>query len=184
MKTCILSFSGRAGGNCARIAELLRRQLGGEVYDFSALSVTPCGGCRYECFQDRALCPYFGDPVFGIYDAVTHSDLACFVLPNYCDYPNALFFAFNERSQCYFQRRQDLLERYLAVRKKFVVISNTGRENFTAALRYHVPEGTEPEILFLSARAFQKVSIRGDLTDSPEAREALRRFAEEGAPVL
>ena len=62
------------------------------------------------------------------------------------------------------------------MRKKFVVVSNTGRENFTAAFRYHVSEDAEPEVLFLSAKRFQKSSIRGDLMDAPEAREVLAEF--------
>lgn len=32
-----------------------------------------------------------------------------FSLPNYCNYPCANFFIFNERSQCYFQRQPKLL---------------------------------------------------------------------------
>lgn len=179
MKICVISFSGRTGGNCGSIAQALRRQWGDEVtvYDFSALSVTPCGHCGCECFQSRERCPYFGDSEFAICDAVTNSELACFIVPNYCDYPCANFFAFNERSQCYFQNHPELLEQYLAVRKKFIVVSNTGRDNFTAAFRYHVLEETEPDVLFLSPRQFHKVSIHGDLMDSREAREAVGRFA-------
>lgn len=182
MKACVISFSGRAGGNCGSIARELQRQwelLGDEaaVYDFSVLSITPCGRCGCECFQARENCPYFDDPEAALCGAVAASDLACFIVPNYCDYPCANFFIFNERSQCYFQQRPELLERYLAVRKKFFVVSNTGRDNFTAAFRYHVPEGAEPDVLFLSAKQFHKVSIHGDLMGSPEAREAVLRFA-------
>lgn len=187
MKVCIISFSGRSGGNCGSIAGALRQWWEGKgqvsFYDFSALTVTPCGRCGCECFQAREHCPYFSDPEFSICDAITGSDLAYFVLPNYCDYPCANFYIFNERSQCYFQHHAPLLEQYLAVRKRFIVVSNTGRENFTAAFRYHVQEGLEPDVLFLSAREFHKVSIRGDLMDSTEAREALLRFVERGNPV-
>lgn len=178
MKTCIISFSSRPGGNCQRIAEEIARQTPGEtaLFDFSALAVTPCGRCGYECFQDRERCPYIADPERAICESITESGLTYFVVPNYCDYPCANFFAFNERSQCYFQGHEDLLERYLAVRKKFVVVSNTGTENFTAAFRYHVSEDAEPDILFLSAKRFQRSSIRGDLMDCPEAREVLAEF--------
>lgn len=178
MKTCIISFSSRPGGNCGSIAAEIARQLPGEaaLFDFSALTVTPCGRCGYECFQDRERCPYIADPERAVCESITESDLTYFVVPNYCDYPCANFFAFNERSQCCFQGREDLLERYLAVRKKFVVVSNTGTENFAAAFRYHVSEGSEPEILFLSAKRFRRSSIRGDLMDCPEAREVLAEF--------
>lgn len=180
MKVCILSFSGRSGGNCGNIAALLRQWHEGNevtVYDFSTFSVAPCGNCDCECFRAREACPYFDDPVVSIYDAVIHSDLTYFVIPNYCDYPCANFFAFNERSQCCFQGAPELLEQYLAVKKKFVVVSNTGRENFTAAFRYHVPEDRLPQVLFLSAKLFQKSSIKGDLMTSAEARQALLDFA-------
>ena len=180
MKICIVSFSGRPGGNCGSIAALIRRQWQGrgevELFDFSALRITPCGACGCECFQVRERCPYFGDPEFALCDAVTHSGRAYFIVPNYCDYPCANFFAFNERSQCYYQGHSQLLEQYLDVEKKFIVVSNTGRDNFTAAFRYHVQEGQEPDVLFLSARKFGKVSIKGDLMDSGEARAALLGF--------
>lgn len=182
MKVCIVSFSGRSGGNCAAIAEELCQWGNGRgeatVFDFSSLAVAPCGRCGYPCFQSRELCPYSGDPELALCEAVTNSGLTCFIVPNYCDYPCANFFIFNERSQGYFQQRPDLLAKYLAVPKKFIVVSNTNRDNFTAAFRYHVPENAEPEILFLSARTFQKSSIDGDLMESAQAREALLEFME------
>ena len=179
-KICTISFSGRPGGNCGSIAGERQKYWQGrgavKTFDFSALEITPCGRCEYECFGGQKGCPHFSDPEFAICEAITDSDITYFVVPNYCDYPPANFFIFNERGQCYFQRHHELLEKYLAVRKKFIVVSNTGRENFTAAFRYHVPEGTEPEALFLAARKFGRISIKGDLMASPEARETLRRF--------
>ena len=179
-KICIISFSARPGGNCGSIAREIQKFWQGrgevELFDFSALEITPCGRCGYECFVDRESCPYFSDPEFAICEAIAASDITYFILPNYCYYPPANFFIFNERGQCYFQRHHELLEKYLSVRKKFIVVSNTGRENFTAAFRYHVPEGTEPDTLFLRAREFGRVSIRGDLLSSPEAVEAVRGF--------
>ena len=49
------------------------------------------------------------------------------------------------------------------------------RSNFTAAFQYHTGDAP-PEVLFLSARRFGRVSIRGDLMDEPEARAAVLRF--------
>lgn len=181
MKACIVSCSGRKNGNCGSIAKELCGLYGDEAkaYDFSSLKITPCTGCGYECFESREKCPYFKDSVLEIYDGITESELTYFIVPNYCDYPCSLFFAFNERSQCYFQKRPELLEKYLSVPKKFIVVSNTGRDNFTAAFRYHIGEGEEPEILFLSAKSFGRVSIKGDLMESERAREAVRRFAKK-----
>lgn len=177
MKECIVSFSGRSGGNCGRIAELIRRRKENAViYDFSVISITPCGRCRYECFRRREDCPYFGDPELSVCEAVADSDLAYFIVPNYCNYPCANFFIFNERSQCVFQRREELLDKYLAVRKKFIVVSNTEQDNFTAAFRQHVPEASVPDVLFLSAKQFGSVSVHGDLMDSESAKETVLRF--------
>lgn len=179
MANCVISFSGRGNGSCSAIARVLLEALSSrdevKCFDFSTFSVTPCGRCGYQCFQARELCPYFDDPVFALYDAIVHSRTAYFIVPNYCDYPCANFFIFNERSQCYFQRHPELLDQYEAVRKKFIVVSNTGQDHFTAAFQYHTGD-TPPDILFLSARRFGRVSIHGDLMDSPEAREAVLQF--------
>ena len=105
---------------------------------------------------------------------MVHSDAVYFVLPNHCDYPNANYFIFNERSQCFFQGRPDLLEAYLKVPKKCIVISNTNKDNFIRALAYQ--SDREPEILFLSAKEYGKSSINGDLLTSCEALEDIRRF--------
>lgn len=177
MKVCIVSFSGRPGGNCSRIAEIIRQKKAeAVVYDFSSFAITPCGRCHYECFEQREKCPHFSDPEFAVCDAIVNSDFAYFIIPNYCDYPCANFFIFNERSQCYFQNRGDLLNQYLSVRKKFIVVSNTNQNNFTAAFCQHIPETFTPDILFLSAKQFGKISIRGDLTDSENVKELILNF--------
>ena len=54
------------------------------------------------------------------------------------------------------------MERYLSVPKKFVVVSNTGRENFTTAFCDHITPGEKPDILFLSAAQYHKISLSGD----------------------
>lgn len=118
MKIVIVNFSGREVGNCQAISQVVGDvHLSDEVYiyHFSSLTVHPCGKCNYECFGREESCPYQDDAVYEIYKKVTVCDLAYFILPNYCDYPNANYFLFNERSQCFFQHRPELLERYLAV---------------------------------------------------------------------
>ena len=114
MKTCIISFSSRGNGNCAQIGKLIR-SLSEEavLFQFSYFEIHACGKCGYECFADRSKCPYYSDMEYRLLDAVTHSDLAYFILPNYCDYPCTNYFVFNERSQCYFQGHPELLEVFL-----------------------------------------------------------------------
>ena len=114
-----------------------------------------------------------------MYDKITLSDLTYFIVPNYCDYPNANYFIFNERSQCYFQHHEQLLDRYLSVKKRFIVVSNTQTQNFITALSYQISEGESPDILFLSAKAYQKISVDGDLMTSPEAKNAVEMFCQK-----
>ncbi len=179
MKTTIVSFSGREKGNCHSISQLIADSCQTnevKLFFFSDLTVQPCGKCELECFGQESKCPYQEDGIFEIYEQITSSDLAYFVIPNYCDYPNANYFLFNERSQCYFQHHQELLDQYLAVPKKFVVVSNTGQENFTQAFRYQIAEEKTPDVLFLSAKKYHKISIAGDLMTSEEARRDVKDF--------
>lgn len=179
MSVTIINFSGRQSGNCQAIAKIALKQYSDRhlsYFDFSALDIAPCGRCGYECFTRRDACPYINDPVFGIWEAVTQSELALFIVPNYSDYPCANFFALNERSQCFFQGRPELLETYLRVQKRFIVVSNSRAENFIQAFRYHVAENAEPDILFLSASKYGRSSIQGDMMCSPEAIQALTDY--------
>ena len=133
MNVLILSFSGRAGGNCDGISRVVAGQHpNSAVFRFSDRQIRPCGGCRYECFGKESACPYLEDPEFSLLDRICRSDLVYFVVPNYCDYPCAHYFIFNERSQCFFQSKPEQLETFLRVPKKFIVVSNTNRENFTS----------------------------------------------------
>ncbi len=178
MKVTIISFSGRKNGNCASAArvieELYKSDNDLKSFCFSDITITPCGKCDNECFGNEKPCPYINDSVYGIYERLTDSDIAYFIVPNHCDYPNALFFAFNERSQVFFQHHPERLERYLEVPKKFVVISNTGTDNFETAFEYQVNK--KPDILFLSAKKYGRVSIKGDIMTAPEAKRDLEGF--------
>ena len=109
-------------------------------------------------------------------DAVTNSEQTYFILPNYCDYPCANFFIFNERSQCYFQGRPKLLESYEKVPKRFVVISNTNEDNFLQAMAYHTND--EPKVLFLSPKRYGKTSIKGDLLTNEKVVTDIVAFIE------
>lgn len=71
----------------------------------------------------------------------TGSDVVFYVVPNYSDFPCSNFFIFNERGQCYFRGTEKRMEKYLSVKKKFIVVSNTGEDNFIRAFRDHVKKG-------------------------------------------
>ncbi len=175
MKTVIVSFSSRANGNCSQIGKLIAFLTQDPIlFDFSGFDLHPCGQCAAECFSARENCPYYADKEYEILDAIVHSDMVYFVLPNYCDYPCANYFIFNERSQCFFQKKTDLLEAYLKIPKRSIVISNTNKDHFIRALAYQSDH--EPEILFLSAKEYGKTSINGDLLTSEKALEDIRQF--------
>jgi len=179
MEIAIINFSGRENGNCRAISQTVARFHGEDAVfycGFCSLEVHPCGKCGYECFERRSACPYLDDGIFEMYERVTGCGLAYFIVPNYCDYPNANFFLFNERGQCFFQGHQELLDKYLAVPKKFIVVSNTGRDNFIQAFAYQISEGKTPDILFLPAKSYKKVSVAGDLMTSPEAEQDVEGF--------
>ena len=175
MTVCIVSFSSRKNGNCSQIGEFLKTQFSNAVlFNFANFSIHPCGDCSCECFKSGENCPFFDDKECEILDAITNSSATYFVLPNYCDYPPSNFFVFNERSLCYFQNKEDLLNRYLSVPKKFILVSNSNLENFKTAFTYHTNE--EPEILSLSTKKYGKVSVDGNLLTSEEAVDDLKKF--------
>ncbi len=182
MKITIVNFSGRKNGNCHAISKVIadvHSAEGKHVFNFCDINFVPCGKCEYECFSPDKQCQYQSDGVYDMYDRITKSDLTYFIVPNYCDYPNANYFIFNERSQCFFQHHEELLDRYLSVKKRFIVVSNTQTQNFIAALSYQIPEGESPDILFLPAKAYKKISIDGDLMTSPEAKKAVEAFCQK-----
>lgn len=133
-----------------------------------------CGNCDYECFQSSELCPRFSDIEYQLIDAIYKSEMAIFVVPNYSDYLCSNFFTFNERSLCCFNGNPELLDRYLWVPKKFLVVSNSQSEHFPEAFCQHTNE--EPEVLFLSRNAFGKGGIRDSLLPCPAVEKVLDDF--------
>lgn len=177
-KTVILSFGSRNGGNCEQIADYICKhthiRTNVSIYKFKDFLIEPCGKCAYECFRDNTACPYIHDMEYTLLEQISNSDMAYFIVPNYCDYPCANFFIFNERSQCYFQNHAERLEQYLHVPKKFVVISNSKMQSFAEAFCQHTD--TEPQILYLSAKTYSKQSIAGDILTANEARREIELF--------
>ncbi len=172
----VVNFSARTWGNCAAIARLVARETRARCVDFSELHAVPCGMCDCQCFQPDGQCPHRSDGLFGLYEAIAKADSAVFVLPNYMNYPCSNYFVFNERSQCYFGVSEARLNDYLRTPKKFIVVSNTEEDTFRAVLSQQVCEEERAEILFLHAKAYGKVSLKGDLMDAPEAKAAVLAF--------
>lgn len=168
----IISFSGRSNGNCARIAGFLAQRLDARVFRFSDFSIEPCGRCGGECLSG-SVCPK-DDMETELLDAVCGCSEAWFIVPDHCGFPCADLFIYNERSVGYFCRHPERLERYMAVPKRFVLISNGDRENFRQAFAQHT-DG-EQKVLQLRSEEFGTKSIAGDLIDHPEVQNRLIRF--------
>ena len=178
MSVCVISFSARKNGNCSQISKYVSSLFSDvKQYDFSKLKVKPCGNCNYQCFHNIKKCPFVKDKEKEMLDAIMESEMTFFIVPNYCDYPCSNYFIFNERSVCYFQHNEKLLYQYLDVEKKFIVVSNTSKENFYKAFTYQTTD--EPQILFLPTKQYGKNSIEGNLFESEQAMEDLKKFVLE-----
>lgn len=173
-KVMILTFSTRDNGNCANIGKYVSNYYGknAQVIVIGAEKVRPCGNCDYECLMPGAVCPIMDADYRSLMDAVCKSDLVYFVVPNYCGYPCAAYFAYNERTVGYFQMDRGRMKRYMEIPKKFIIVSNT--EGFEQIMRQQTHE--EPKILYLKSGKYQKRSTAGDLMDSEEARNDLNAF--------
>jgi len=175
IKKCIVNFSGRYNGNCNDIAGYIKEVLDADVdiFDFYGVKATPCGNCNYECLDAADGC-LINDEIADVYAALISADAIYFVVPNYINYPCANFWIFNERKQGVFGRKHDLERHYLQIKKKFVVVSNTEKDNFRQIFKSHVKG--EPDILFLATRDFAKGGVRGGLMGDAQAQAILKEF--------
>lgn len=174
----IISFSGRPNGNSMGVANVIGECLQGkevQIVDFSELSVEPCNHCNCDCFLPSGACPV-QDDVVSVYEKIMQSEEVYFILANYCGYPSAKYFAWNERCTAFFKRNREVMAKYMAVPKKFVAITNSNMDKFTELMKAQVPNGTEPEMLFLSSGKFKVNSLAGNLMEVPEARELVKEF--------
>lgn len=176
MNIKIVVFSSRKNGNCEKIARFISENIhiNSNIFCFSEHHITPCGQCHYECFAKDGVCPHSTDGEVELLDGICHANQTIFVLPNYCDYPCANFFIFNERSNGYFQYHPERLDLYLNVPKKFIVVSGSGSEHFREAIWQH--SATEPEILFVSAIKCGTASIENQLIHTEMAQNLIEDF--------
>lgn len=171
----ILNFSARNGGNCEHIGEFISKYYGQytvKSYHIRSKQIGPCEGCNYECLTIGEECPMVNSIHREIMDGIIASDLAVFVVPNYCGYPSANYFAFNERSVGYFNMDREKLNAYMNVPKAFIVVSNT--EGFEPAMRQQT--NSDPKILYMKSGKYRKRSTAGDILDSEEAKNDLLYF--------
>lgn len=120
----ILSFSGRANGNCDSIADFISEK-GDQVVYFRDLNAHPCSNCAYECFDGE--CGYRSNDIYALYESMPRYDKIVFIVPMYCGHPSSLYFIFNERGQDYFMHH----DTYEAIISKLFIIGVCGREETT-----------------------------------------------------
>lgn len=177
----LLRFSHRQAGNCAAIASHIRASLpAGTVSEFvmDGESCRSCQGCDYQCLRGEGDCPHQNGAYSDAMKAIMASDLVYFILPNYCGFPCASYFAFNERSVGFFHGDAAILESYLAVPKRFLIVSNTESQVFTEAMQQQ-QVSDEPIILYLKSGIYGKKSICGDILTSEQARADLEHFLQK-----
>lgn len=170
----ILNFSGRKYGNCASIVSYITNFHANAnicIYNISE-QIAPCGECDYECLTTGDGCPELSK-IKPLMDQIMGCDLVYYIVPNYCGFPCANYFAFNERTVGYFHLNQTTMEQYMNINKKFIIVSNTEDVTFLKAMQQ---QSQNPRILYLKSNKYGRRSAAGDILDSEQARRDLRIF--------
>lgn len=180
----ILDFSPRNNGNCAKIGEYIENHYNRtnvRSYKMNTENILPCHDCNYECLRRGAVCPSITEYQIEVMDRICSSDMVYMVIPNFCGYPNANYFAFNERSVGYFNCDQSKMNLYMSVRKRFIIVSNTESDTFRDAMKQQTL--SEPEVLYLKSSKYGKRSIDGDILESADAKKDLEAFLAENSEI-
>ena len=179
-KIVIMDFSPRKGGNCAKIAEKIKEihnRTNVHVFKIDLNNFAPCHNCNYECLTPEAVCPIRTEYQMQVMQTACESDLIYYIVPTLCGYPNATYFAFNERTVGFFNMDRALTKQYMSVPKRFIVVSNTENDNFRNAMQQQTAE--EPKMLYLKTGKYKRRSTAGDLMDCEEAVNDLSAVIEE-----
>jgi len=173
----LIRFSSRGQGNCAAIADRIAEFYATDQvrkYTVDANIVQPCSNCDYECLTPGKTCSNLSAAQRTLMDAVCEADLVYYLIPNYCGYPCANYFVYNEKCVGYYNRDKVLMQKYLSAPKRFIIVSNTEGENFENAVRQQTK--ADPEILYLKTGKYRKRSTAGDMMESNEAKADLEAF--------
>lgn len=172
----IVRFSDRPNGNCNAIASYIQTYLASKTiksYKITAKTMQPCGNCDYECLNAGSTCPNLTAVQKDIYDSICNASLVYYIVPNYFGFPCANYYAFTERSVGYFNSNRELMQKFMSVKKRFIIVSNTEGRNFESAM---MQQAKEPEIMYLKTSKYGKRSIAGDLMESEAATADLQMF--------
>lgn len=175
-KVVILNFSGKELGNCSSIADYISEKHNRTNVCTVRIAdlFSPCGNCKYECLQQGLTCPRISVEHNNVMESICASDIAYYIIPNYCGLPCANYYSFNERIVGWFNGHREKMQRYLESDKKFIFISNTENDAFYQVTKQHATNNSE--ILYLASRKYSKSSIVGDILQSDAAKSDLDRF--------
>lgn len=121
----IISFSGRANGNCDEISRYIATKEDTTIY-FRNLNVHDCSNCTYECFEGE--CKYHQDDIYNLLESMIRYEKIFLIVPMYCGNPTSLYFKFNERCQGYFMHNEGSYE---SIVSKLYIIGVYGDRNKT-----------------------------------------------------
>ena len=178
----ILNFSSRNTGNCGNISRHIVRKYANYNANVFMIDqqIGPCGNCDYECLKPGEKCPNVTIYLKQALDSVLQSDICYLILPNFCGGPCANYYAFNERSVGYFGMDRSIMQQYMAVKKRFIIVSNTEGPAFDLAIQQQT--SGDADVLFLKTGKYGKRSIAGDLLESAQALADLDQFLEAYLP--
>lgn len=170
-----VNFSGKQNnGNGQKIAEHLKCIFPKmKVLNFSDLDLHPCDKCNYECFYDKK-CPFYSDDAKKLYDEILSEEFLVFVIPIYSDFPCSNYFIFRERMQFYFT--EELWCKFIKIKKKFIIIGNTGIKNVLEVLKNDYDFEYYKDILILSSNEYNEKSYFGNLLNHNDVLKRIDGF--------
>ena len=173
----LIQFSSRDSGNCASIGKHIQSIYHDQnvaTFTLDANAAQACSNCNYECLTPGQNCPNLSEQQRAVMDAVCGADLVYYLIPNYCGYPCANYFVFNEKCVGYYNGDRALMQKYLGIPKRFIIVSNTEGANFENAVRQQ--NKGDPDILYMKTGKYGKRSTAGDIMESEAAQADLNQF--------
>lgn len=165
----IINLSSRLNGNCSIIAKYIKEvKENCKIFEFGNMNFSNCGKCDYECFK-MTKCP-LQDDLSTLFNELVNYQEIVFIVPNYCGYPCANYFSFNERRCEMFSINRAMLAAYLSIPKRFVIVSNSDISLMKNALIYQNNENMEFNYLQVKSRDYGSQSI-GIWADNEKLKE-------------
>ena len=102
-----------------------------QTFVFISLVIKFChGNCNYEHLNAEPSL----NQIKPIMDNLMNSDIIDYIVPNYCVFPCANYFTFNERTVGCFNMDRQIMEQYMK-NKKLIIVSNTENVVFHVAMQ-------------------------------------------------